>query len=77
MIKKLTALLVEDWGVDPETVHEGASLMEDLGADSLDMIEFVMAIEEEFGVDIADEDAEKWRTVGDIVRYLEGAGAET
>ncbi len=56
--------------VEPEKVTDEASFVEDLGADSLDTVELVMAFEEEFGIDIPDEDAEKMRTVGDAIGYL-------
>ena len=57
-------------GVEPEKVTDEASFVEDLGADSLDTVELVMAFEEEFGIDIPDEDAEQMRTVGDAIKYL-------
>jgi acyl carrier protein len=56
--------------VEPEKVTDDASFVEDLGADSLDTVELVMAFEEEFGIDIPDEDAEQMRTVGDAVSYM-------
>ncbi len=62
--------LVSPLGVDPEKVKVEASFVEDLGADSLDTVELVMAFEEEFGVEIPDDEAEKIRTVGDAVKYL-------
>jgi acyl carrier protein len=58
-------------GVDAEEVTEEASFIEDLGADSLDTVELVMAFEEEFGIVIPDEDADKIRTVGEAVKYIE------
>ena len=58
-------------GVDPEKVTTEASFVDDLGADSLDTVELVMAFEEEFTIDIPDEDAEQMRTVGDAVAYIE------
>ena len=57
-------------GLEPEKVTDDASFVEDLGADSLDTVELVMAFEEEFGLDIPDEDAEQMRTVGDAIKYL-------
>jgi len=63
-------IIINELGVEPEKVTDDASFVEDLGADSLDTVELVMAFEEEFGIDIPDEDAEKMRTVGDAVRYL-------
>ena len=64
-------LVVEQLGVSAEQVTETASFVDDLGADSLDTVELVMAFEEEFGIDIPDEDAEKMMTVKDAIGYLE------
>ena len=64
-------IIVENLGVDAEKVTDDASFVEDLGADSLDTVELVMAFEEEFGIEIPDEDAEKMETVGDAVKYLQ------
>jgi acyl carrier protein len=67
---KVKEIIINELGVDPEKVTSDASFVEDLGADSLDTVELVMAFEEEFGVDIPDEDAEQMRTVGDAIKYL-------
>jgi acyl carrier protein len=67
---KVKEIIVNELGVEPEKVTEDASFVEDLGADSLDTVELVMAFEEEFGLEIPDEDAEKLQTVGDAIRYL-------
>ena len=67
---KVKEIIVENLGVDQEKVTEEASFVEDLGADSLDTVELVMAFEEEFDVEIPDEDAEKMRTVGEAITYL-------
>jgi acyl carrier protein len=67
---KVKEIIINELGVDPEKVTPEASFVEDLGADSLDTVELVMAFEEEFGVDIPDEDAEQMRTVGDAIKYL-------
>ena len=67
---KVKEIIINELGVDPEKVIAEASFVEDLGADSLDTVELVMAFEEEFGVDIPDEDAEQMRTVGDAIKYL-------
>ena len=64
-------IVVEHLGVDADKVVEGASFIDDLGADSLDTVELVMAFEEEFGIDIPDEDAEKMGSVKDAISYLE------
>lgn len=69
--EKVKDIIVEQLGVNPEQVTENASFIEDLGADSLDTVELVMAFEEEFGVEVPDEDAEKLQAVGDVVKYIE------
>ncbi|MGB9846039.1 MAG: acyl carrier protein [Desulfotomaculales bacterium] len=68
---KVKAIIVEQLGVDEEEVTMEASFIEDLGADSLDIVELVMALEEEFDIVIPDEDAEKIRTVGQAVKYIQ------
>lgn len=70
--EKVKDIIVEQLGVTPEQVTAQASFIEDLGADSLDTVELVMAFEEEFGVEVPDEDAEKLQTVGDVIKYIEG-----
>ena len=67
---KVTEIIVQQLGVDAEKVKLEASFVDDLGADSLDVVELVMAFEEEFGVEIPDEAAEKIATVKDAVEYL-------
>ena len=69
--EKITEIIVEQLGVKPEEVVPEASFVDDLGADSLDTVEVVMAFEEEFGAEIPDEDAEKLQTVGDAIKYVE------
>jgi acyl carrier protein len=71
---KVKEVIVEQLGVDPERVKIEASFIDDLGADSLDIVELVMAMEEEFGIEIPDEDAEKLKTVGDVSNYLQAKG---
>ena len=71
---KVKDIIVEQLGVNPEQVTPEASFIEDLGADSLDTVELVMAFEEEFGAEIPDEDAEKLTTVGAVTNYLKGKG---
>jgi acyl carrier protein len=67
-VKKVTC---EELGVSENEVTEAASFVDDLGADSLDLVELVMAFEEEFGVDVPDDDAASLKTVGDAVGYIE------
>jgi acyl carrier protein len=67
---KIKEIIVEQLGVDEAEVKMEASFTEDLGADSLDIVELVMALEEEFDLQIPDEDAEKIRTVGEAVQYI-------
>ena len=69
--EKVKHIIVEQLGVDEEEVKETASFVDDLGADSLDVVELVMALEEEFGMEISDEDAEKLSTVKDAISYIE------
>ena len=64
-------IIVNELGVEAEKVTPEASFVEDLGADSLDTVELVMAFEEEFGIDIPDEDAEQMGTVGEAIKYLQ------
>lgn len=68
---KVKSIIAEQLGVKPEEVKPEASFIDDLGADSLDTVELVMALEEEFGIEIPDEDAEKITTVGDAIKYIE------
>ena len=68
---RVKKIVVEHLGVDEDKVTDGASFIDDLGADSLDMVELVMAFEEEFGCEIPDDAAEKILTVKDAVNYIE------
>lgn len=67
---KVKEIIVEQLGVDPAEVVPGASFINDLGADSLDTVELVMAFEEEFGIEIPDEEAEKIQSVGQAIEYI-------
>ena len=67
---KVKDIIEKELGVEREKLTDGASFIEDLGADSLDIVELVMEFEKEFDIDIPDEDAEKLRTVGDALGYL-------
>lgn len=69
--EKVKGIIVEQLGVNPEEVTRDASFIDDLGADSLDTVELVMAFEEEFDAEIPDEEAEKLKTVGDAIDYIE------
>lgn len=72
---RVRAIIAEQLGVKLEEVTDTASFIEDLGADSLDTVELVMALEEEFGIEIPDEDAEKMVTVGDAIKYIDQKAA--
>ena len=69
--ERVRDLVVEQLGVSEDQVNPQASFIDDLGADSLDTVELVMAFEEEFGIDIPDDDAEKMSSVGDAIKYLQ------
>jgi acyl carrier protein len=69
--QKVKSIIAEQLGVKAEEVTDTASFVDDLGADSLDTVELVMALEEEFGIEIPDEDAEKMTNVGEALRYIE------
>ena len=71
MTEKVKEIIAEQLGVKKEEVTDNAKFIDDLGADSLDTVELVMALEEEFGVEIPDEDAEKMVTVGEAIKYIE------
>ena len=74
--EKVKSIIVEQLGVEADHVKPEASFTEDLGADSLDIVELVMAFEEEFGIEIPDEDAEKINRVSEAVSYIEQHAAE-
>lgn len=69
-IDRVKKIIVDQLGVDESKITEDSSFVDDLGADSLDIVELIMAFEEEFDMEIPDEDAEKIKTVGDVVKYL-------
>jgi acyl carrier protein len=73
--ERVKKIVIDHLGVDAEKVSEGASFIDDLGADSLDTVELVMAFEEEFGVEIPDDAADSILTVGDAVKFIEKAQA--
>lgn len=68
---KIKELIVDQLGVEDDSITNATHLMKDLEADSLDAVEIIMAIEDEFGLEVPDEDAEKFQIIGDIVKYVE------
>lgn len=70
LVDKIRGLVCEQLGVDSADLNTDANILEDLGADSLDVVELVMAIEEAFDIEITDEDAESMRTLGDVEKYV-------
>ena len=72
--EKVKKIIVDELGVDPNEVKPESSFIDDLGADSLATVELVMAFEKEFGMNIPDEEAEKLKSVGDVMSYLESQG---
>ena len=69
--QRVKDIIVEQLGMKPDQVTPEAKFIEDLGADSLDTVELIMALEEEFGIEVPDEQAEKLTTVGDVIKYIE------
>ncbi len=69
--ERVNTLVTDQLGVDRKSLTPEANLLDDLGADSLDVVELVMALEEEFGIEVPDDDVENIRTIGDIVQYVE------
>lgn len=74
--QRIKDIIVEQLGVNADQVVAEAKFIEDLGADSLDTVELVMALEEEFGLEIPDEEAEKLQSVGDVIKYVEDTQAK-
>lgn len=72
LFEDIKEVVVEQLNVDPAEVKEDSKFVEDLGADSLDVVELVMALEEKFDIEIPDQEAEKLVTVGDVITYIEG-----
>ncbi|MFH1097262.1 MAG: acyl carrier protein [Candidatus Desantisbacteria bacterium] len=70
VLERVKKIIIDQLGVSEDQVTQDASFVDDLGADSLDTVELVMALEEEFGIEIPDEDAEKIKTVNDVVNYV-------
>lgn len=69
--QRIKDIIVEQLGVNADQVTPDAKFIEDLGADSLDTVELIMALEEEFGIEVPDEEAEKLQNVGDVTKYIE------
>ncbi|MFR4351331.1 MAG: acyl carrier protein [Roseburia sp.] len=76
MLEKMRPIIAEQLNVEESAIKEESNFKEDLGADSLDLFELVMALEEEFGVEIPSEDLESIVTVKDVIEYLKGKGAK-
>mgnify|MGYP002509402839 CR=1 FL=1 len=76
MLEKMKELIAEQLNADADTITLETSFKEDLGADSLDLFELIMALEEEYSIEIPQEDLESLITVGDVVEYLKGKGVE-
>ena len=76
MLEKIKELLAEQMGCDPDTLNEDTSFRDDLGADSLDLFELVMAVEEEYGLEIPAEELSDVNTIGDVVNFLKEKGIE-
>ena len=74
---RIGKIIVEQLGVNEDQVKPEAKFVEDLGADSLDIVELVMALEEEFGTEIPDEDAEKLQSVGDVIKFIEDTQSQS
>lgn len=71
VLEKVKSILAGQFDVDAETINADTNIMEDLGADSLDVVDMLMSLEDEFDVEIPDEEIEKMRTVADVVAYIE------
>lgn len=76
MLEKMKEIIAEQLSVDADSVTESSSFKEDLGADSLDLFELVMALEDEYSVEIPAEDLEQLSTVGDVMNYLKNKGVD-
>lgn len=71
ILEKVTEILVDQLDIDEDKINADASITDDLGADSLDVVDLIMSLEEEFNIEIPDEEVENIKTVGDIVKYIE------
>ena len=71
VFEKLREIFANQFGLDPETITESTDIVSDLGADSLDVVEMLMSLEDEYGITIEDEKVAEMKTVGDVVRYID------
>ena len=76
MLEKMKEIIADELSVDADTITEATSFKDDLGADSLDLFELVMALEDEYSVEIPADDLQQMATVGDVINYLKGKGVE-
>ena len=76
MLEKMKEIIADQLSVDADTITEATSFKDDLGADSLDLFELVMALEDEYSVEIPADDLQQMATVGDVTNYLKGKGVE-
>lgn len=76
MLEKMKEIIADQLSIDADSITEASSFKEDLGADSLDLFELIMALEDEYSVEIPSEDLEKLLTVGDVMNYLKDKGVE-
>ncbi|HIQ92068.1 MAG TPA: acyl carrier protein [Candidatus Copromonas avistercoris] len=76
MLEKMKEIIADQLSVDADTITEATSFKDDLGADSLDLFELVMALEDEYSVEIPADDLQQMATVGDVINYLKGKGVE-
>ena len=74
--EKVKKLLAAQLNVGVDTIQDSSKIVEDLGADSLDMIEMLMSLEEQFGISVSDEEAEKLKTVGDVIKLIDSKGGK-
>ena len=70
-LEKVKAIIADQLDIDADKINENTSLSEDLGADSLDIVEMMMSIEEEFGIEIDDDDAKEFKTIADLISYID------
>ena len=76
MLEKMQELIADQLSVDADSITEASSFKDDLGADSLDLYELIMALEEEYGIKVEDEELENFETVGDVINYIKSQGID-